>query len=117
METDTATDTMPPRSRRGGARPGAGRKPKPRAPRLPDVGDTVWYWGAFVEGPPPGWICRPAVVLWVATPGDPESSLTLSVFRGDRLEQRNDVAFSAEPREGCWSFPEKQGRNREETGA
>ena len=68
------------------------------------IGDVVLTWGAFVAEPEPAWVCRPAVVLLIEEPDSPTSPLTVSVFRGDRLELRSGVPFSAVAKEGCWSW-------------
>ena len=108
---------------RGGSRPGAGRKPKPRPepvaplaetiatpPLIPEVGDIVLV----------GWteddlytrerkrVPRPAVVIETNQPGDPASDLTVALFDIRQVKTLYSVPHAPTLRPGYWSWPARR---------
>jgi hypothetical protein len=119
--------TMPhakPRSANGwgGRRPGAGRKRRPRPPRLPAVGDVLLYWSAqLAHANDPArrhWRLVPLAAL-VVEPGlcprgdEPaETVVRLAIFDRDGLMDCRDVIGSPTPAEGYWTW-RKPGLDRQ----
>jgi hypothetical protein len=122
VEVDMPPSSSSPRSGRGGRRPGAGRPRKARpesSPNLsnrsllprpvPKIASVVLFWDSIPDGTRSYFIPRPAIVVEVDDPGDPESTLTLAVFAPTRphVDFLYGVPAGLRPGEegGCWSWP------------
>lgn len=116
---DGQAETLAVARGRGGRRPGAGRRPKPRpeappalAPEpsriTPSIGEVVLYhecmgYNQCMGQHASGLIARPGIVVWAGSTSDPESKLSLSIVREDQLVLVNGVPHAPAPRQGCWT--------------
>jgi hypothetical protein len=119
--TSLSPESSPPRSGRGGHRPGAGRPRKIRPRNLanpnnkppvrpvPTVGSIAWFWDRDPDPSRRSFVPRPSFVLEVSQPGDPESALTLIVFAPTKPQcevlERIQATLNLSGEGGCWSWP------------
>lgn len=74
-----------------------------QTPRLPRIGDDVWYF-ASPQGGPLATIAA-AKITAVDQPDDPDSSLALAVFAPPHTRYLFGVPRGKAP--GCWDWPGK----------
>lgn len=68
--------------------------------RQPKIGDSVYFWrwkAGKLDRPTPG------VILELAADG---ATAVLALFMIGYLHHELKVAYSAEPKMGCWTYPE-----------
>jgi hypothetical protein len=76
---------------------------------VPKVASVVLFWDSIPDGTRRSYVPRPAIVVEVDEPGDPQSTLTLAVF--DLPRRQVDFVYGVpaalRPGEegGCWSWP------------